>query len=77
MQKDTKRFVKNIDNWIKEIRKDYTRLKDIPIFVTENTDNIQHNYELIKEIEEKLDKLTEDFQVIRVAIMLLNGKKKK
>ena len=80
MQQDTKRFIKNVDNWIKVIRKETRDIPNMKLGIEENQDNIQHNYELIYELKTQLDDFKDQLTALKlVQIMNLtkDAKKKK
>ena len=55
MEQEVKVFIDNVDAWIKQIRREFTDFSDLPNVVSESTDNIQHNYELIYELKDEID----------------------
>ena len=75
MDEETKNFVENIDAWIKQIRREFS---DIPSVVSENTDNIQHNYELIYELKDEIEELKQEINVLKlIQIITLKFEKEK
>ncbi|MFH1439946.1 MAG: hypothetical protein ABIG89_05235 [Candidatus Woesearchaeota archaeon] len=66
MENDQKAYITNIDAWIKQIRKEYSHMRDIDLTVSENTDNIEFNYELIHELREEIDSLKKELSMIKI-----------
>ena len=78
MDPEIQRFIKNVDNWIKVIRREFSTFSDIPAIVDESVDNIQHNYELIYELIDKVDELSQEVNVLKlIHIMRITKSKKK
>lgn len=48
---------------------------DIPAVVSENTDNIQHNYELIYDLKNEIENLKQEVNALRL-IQIISLKKK-
>ena len=65
-----------MDAWIKQIRKEFTDFADVPLIVSENTDNIQHNYELIYELKDQIGELKQEINALKLIqiISLKRGK---
>ena len=63
-------FKENVDSWIKQIRREFSDFSDIPAVVQENSDNIQHNYELIYELKEQIDRLKEEVKALKLMQLL-------
>ena len=76
MEPELKTFTDNVDAWIKQIRKEFTDFANIPPVVSENTDNIQHNYELIDELKDQIDELKQELNALKLLqiISLKKGK---
>ena len=74
MEPELKIFTENVDAWIKQIRKEFTNFSDIPGVVSENTDNIQHNYELIYELKDEIDELKQEINALKL-IQIISLKK--
>ncbi len=66
-----KDFITNVDYWIKEIRKEVSKLSDIPNIVFESIDNIQHNYELIYQVKDEIEELKNEMDIMRILIFTL------
>ena len=69
-------FTDNVDAWIKKIRNEFTNFSDVPNLVGENTDNIQHNYELIYELKDQIDELKQEINTLKL-IQIISLKKTK
>jgi len=76
MEPELKVFTDNVDAWIKQIRKEFTDFSDVPNVVNENTDNIQHNYELIYELKDQVDELKQEINALKL-IQIISLKKTK
>lgn len=70
-------FKENVDSWIKQIRREFSEFSDIPAAVEENTDNIQHNYELIYELKDEIEELKQEINALKlIQIVSLRSKLK-
>ncbi len=76
MDPELKSFTDNVDAWIKQIRREFTNFSDIPSVVNENTDNIQHNYELIYELKDQIEELKQEINALKL-IQIISLKKTK
>ena len=76
MDPELKSFTDNVDAWIKQIRREFTNFSDIPSVVSENTDNIQHNYELIYELKDQIEELKQEINALKL-IQIISLKKAK
>ena len=76
MEPELKTFTDNVDAWIKQIRKEFTDFADVPPVVSENTDNIQHNYELIYELKDQVEELKQEINALKL-IQIISLKKGK
>ena len=76
MEQELKTFTDNVDAWIKQIRREITNFSDIPPVVSENTDNIQHNYELIYELKDQIEELKQEINALKL-IQIISLKKTK
>ena len=74
MEPEIKAFTENIDAWIKQIRREFSDFSDIPGVVSENTDNIQHNYELIYELKDEIEELKQEINALKL-IQIISLKK--
>ncbi len=75
MEKDIETFRDNVDSWIKQIRREFADFSDIPSLVTENADNIQHNYELIYELKDEIEELKQEINALKL-IQIISLKQK-
>ena len=75
MEKDIEIFRDNVDSWIKQIRREFSDFSDIPSLVTENADNIQHNYELIYELKDEIEELKQEINALKL-IQIISLKQK-
>ncbi len=74
MEPELKVFTDNVDAWIKQIRGEFANFSDIPSVVNENTDNIQHNYELIYELKDEIEELKQEINALKL-IQIVSLKK--
>ena len=66
----------NFDHWVKEMNSKVTDLTEIPETMLENTDNIQHNYELVTELKEEIDELKQEIKLLKLMnLMVLKERK--
>jgi prefoldin subunit 5 len=75
MEPKTQQFIENVDAWIKQIRSEFGEITDVSQIVEENTDNIQHNYELLHELRDEIDSLKKELEALKL-LQLLNIKEK-
>ena len=68
-------FRDNVDSWIKQIRREFTNFSELPSVVNENTDNIQHNYELIYELKDEIEELKQEINALKL-IQIISLKQK-
>lgn len=76
MEPEVKNFIDNVDAWIKQIRREFSSFQDMPSVLSENTDNIQHNYELIYELKDQVEELKQEINALKL-IQIINLKKEK
>ena len=76
METEVKNFIDNVDSWIKQIRREVSTFSDVPGLTTENTDNIQHNYELIYELKDQVEELKQEINALKL-IQIISLKKTK
>ncbi len=74
MEPELKIFTDNVDAWIKQIRREFANFSDVPNVVSENTDNIQHNYELIYELKDQIEELKQEINALKL-IQIISLKK--
>ena len=79
MDKEIRLFTENIDAWVKQVRREVSNFSDIPSVVSENIDNIQHNYELIYELKDQIEELKQEINALKLIqiISLKKGKEQK
>lgn len=65
----------NIDSHIKEIKQRLSELELLPKIAKENKDNIHHNYELIYELKDEIEKLKHEINAIKL-IQIISLKQK-
>lgn len=76
MDKETQKFKDNVDEWIKQMRADINKTKDLPLTVDENINNIQHNYELVQEMKDEIEDLKQEIKLLKIMhIMVLKQQK--
>ena len=61
-----KNYVEGIDAWIKQVRGEFTNLRELIPIVDENVDNIQHNYELINEMKDEINDLKQEIKALKL-----------
>ena len=79
MEQELINFKENIDAWVKEIRRDVAKVSELPYILDENVDNIQHNYELIRELRAEIDVLKHELnalKIIQIATLKVNLRRK-
>ena len=60
-----KKYIENIDQWIKEINAKLVLLEELPKIIQENIENIQNDYELIMEQRERIEELEKEVNTLR------------
>ncbi len=75
MEPELETFRDNVDSWIKQIRREFTEFSELPSIVTENADNIQHNYELIYELKDQIEELKQEINALKL-IQIISLKQK-
>ena len=70
METETKNFIENVDSWIKQIRSEFGQITDVSVVVEENVSNIQHNYELIYELKDNIDRLQDEIKALKLMQLL-------
>ena len=64
-------FKENVDSWIKKINREITTIKEIPTILEENVDNIQHNYELARQLQDELDEIKKEVKLLRITQLMV------
>lgn len=72
---DCERLKENVDSHIKELKRRISNLEDLPSIADENADNIQYNYELIYEMKDKIEELTQEINALKL-IQIISLKQK-
>ena len=75
MEPELETFRENVDSWIKQIRREFADFSDLPGLMAENTDNIQHNYELIYELKDEIEELKQEINALKL-IQIISLKQK-
>ena len=75
MEPELEIFRDNVDAWIKQIRREFSELSELPNVLSENTDNIQHNYELIYELKDQIEELKQEINALKL-IQIISLKQK-
>ena len=75
MEQELEIFRENVDSWIKQIRREFADFSDLPGLMAENTDNIQHNYELIYELKDEIEELKQEINALKL-IQIISLKQK-
>ncbi len=75
MEPELEIFRDNVDSWIKQIRREFTEFNELPEVVSENTENIQHNYELIYELKDQIEELKQEVNALKL-IQIISLKQK-
>ena len=66
MEQELEVFRDNVDSWIKQIRREFSEFGQLPNIINENTDNIQHNYELIYELKDQIEELKQEINALKL-----------
>ena len=56
----------NVDSHIKELKRRISDLEELPSIAKENTENIQHNYELIYELKDEIENLKQEINGLKL-----------
>ncbi len=75
MEPELEIFKDNVDSWIKQIRREFADFSELPNVINENTDNIQHNYELIYELKDQIEELKQEINALKL-IQIISLKQK-
>ena len=75
MEPEIEIFRDNVDSWIKQIRREFAEFANLPEMMDENTDNIQHNYELIYELKDEVEELKQEINALKL-IQIISLKQK-
>jgi len=69
------KFEDNVDSWIKILKARITDLEYLKNITNENTDNIQHNYELIYELKDEIKYIKNDLNALKLIQIIRRNKK--
>ena len=75
MEAEIEIFRDNVDSWIKQIRREFSEYSELPSLVTENAENVQHNYELIYELKDQIEELKQEISALKL-IQIISLKQK-
>ena len=75
MEAEIEVFRDNVDSWIKQIRREFSDFSELPSLVDENSDHIQHNYELIYELKDQIEELKQEVNALKL-IQIISLKQK-
>lgn len=75
MEPELEIFRDNVDSWIKQIRREFAEFTELPEVVSENTENIQHNYELIYELKDQIEEMKQEINALKL-IQIISLKQK-
>ncbi|MFT4343358.1 MAG: hypothetical protein ACMXYE_01275 [Candidatus Woesearchaeota archaeon] len=59
-----------LDYWVKDFEKKIQRTSEQDLRVDENTQNIEYNYELIKELQKDVTQIKKDIAEIRSSLVM-------
>ena len=62
---DITEFKENVDEWIKQIRTEFSQFKHLPRVVDDGLENIQHNYELVRELRQEIEDLKQELRLMK------------
>jgi hypothetical protein len=71
MDKEIEVFKTNVDSWIKQFKSDLSGLSELPSSFEENNDNIQHNYELIREMRNEIEGLKKEINLLKISHIIM------
>ncbi len=67
---DLAQFTENVDSWIKQVRSEVSQITDTSAIVEENSDNVQHNYELIYELKRDMERISDELKALKLMHLL-------
>ena len=70
MNKQFQSFKGEMDGWVKSFNGQLTNLGNFNSIVTDNSENIDHNYELIQEMRSEMRRLKEEISALRMVQLL-------
>jgi hypothetical protein len=71
INKAIQEFKENVDEWIKTINGRFDEFGELPIVLQEQTSNIEHNYELTKELQKENEALRKEIQTLKMTQLLI------
>ena len=71
-----RKYIVNMDGWIKEINTRISKVEDTYSLVNENIDDIQHNYELIFELKDQIEEMKQEVNALKL-IQIISLKKER
>ena len=71
MEKEVEVFKSNVDAWVKQVRSEMSEFKEISPLLEENTDNTQHNYELIQEMRNEIESLKKEINLLKISHIIM------
>jgi hypothetical protein len=72
MDKELLAFRDNVDSWVKKINSDMGRMKQFTTVIEETSGNIEHNYEIIRELQHEMDDVKKEVKLLRtIQLMFL------
>ena len=66
----------NVDEWIKNINSQFENLLPLFFDVEENSQNIQHDYELIYELKDEIEELKKEINALKLIQIISLHKQK-
>ena len=71
-----RKYVDNMDGWVKEINKRMGEIEPEIHMIRDNTDNVQHNYELIYELKDQIEELKQEVNALKL-VQIISLKRQK
>lgn len=63
-------FRENVDSWIKEFNGQMREFSSVADTVSETIDNTNHNYELIRQMQQQMEHLQQELKAIKLMQLL-------
>ena len=70
-----KKYIENMDGWVKDINERMSKVDDVVNITNENTDNIQHTYELLYELKDEFEEQKQEINALKL-IQIVTLKKR-
>ncbi len=64
--KELRNLKNNVDSWIKQTNERVNELEGYKQLVRENNRNIQHNYDMIHSLKDKVDELVNEVNALKI-----------